>query len=60
MESNKLIEHFHVGFCALELSKLVMYEKFSWEMQPYFGAVDLELQYMDLDSFLVLFKTLKG
>ena len=40
----------HLGFSVLELSKLLMYETYYDELQPYFGQEKLHLHYMDTDG----------
>ena len=40
----------HLGFSVLELSKLLMYETYYDELQPYFGQENLHLLYMDTDG----------
>ena len=44
----------------MELSKLLMYEWYYDKMQPYFRENDLELQYIDTDSFIFSFKPIKN
>ena len=39
----------YVGFSVLELSKLLMYERYYDKMQTYFGEDNLELHYLDAD-----------
>jgi len=46
----KLDKPIYLGFCILELSKLLMYETFYNVFQPKFN--DLSLLYMDTDSFV--------
>ena len=46
-----------LGFARLELSKLHMYETYSDILQPYFGLGNIQLHYMDCDSFLLSLKT---
>ena len=41
------------GFSVLELSKLLMYETYYDILQPYFGQKNLQLHYMDTDSFVL-------
>ena len=41
----------YLGFSVLELSELLMYENFYDKLQPYFGEKNLQLHYMDTDSF---------
>ena len=47
----------YLGFTVLELSKLHMYETYYDILQPYFGQENLQLHYMDCDSFLLSFTT---
>ena len=42
----------HLGFAFLELSKKLMYETYYDKLQPYFGQKNLQLHYMDTDSFV--------
>ena len=42
----------YVGFCVLELSKLLMYEWYYDKMQPYVGEDNLELHFLDTNSFI--------
>ena len=46
-----------LGFTVLELSKLLMYETYYDTLQPYFGQENLQLHYMDTDSFVLSIKT---
>ena len=55
-ETIKFTKPILVGFCVLELSKLLMYERYYEKMQPYFGEDNLELHYLDTDSFIFSFK----
>ena len=50
----------YVGFCVLELSKLLTYEWHYDKMQPYFGESCLQLHYLDTDSFIFSFKPIKS
>ena len=43
----------YLGFALLELSKLLMYETYYDKLQPYFGQRNLQLHYMDTDSFVL-------
>ena len=43
----------YLGFSVLELSKLLMYETFYDKLQPYFGHENMQLLYMDTDSFVL-------
>ena len=56
----EFVKNFYVGFCVLELSKLVLYEWYYDKRQPYFREDNLELHYMDTDSFIFPFKPTKG
>ena len=49
----------YLGFCVLQLSKLLMYETYYDKIQPYFGQVNLKLNYMNYDSFVLSIKTQK-
>ena len=42
----------YLGFSVLELSKFLMYETYYDKLQPYFGQENIQLHYMDTDSFL--------
>ena len=59
-ETIKFTKPIYVGFCVLELSKLLMYEWYYDKMQPYFGEDNLELHYLDTDSFIFSFKPIKS
>ena len=43
----------YLGFSVLELGKLVMYETYYDKLQPYFGQEDIQLHYMDTESFVL-------
>ena len=47
----------YLGFTVLELSKLLMYETFYNKLQPYFGQENIQLHYMDTDSFILSVNT---
>ena len=47
----------YLGFSVLELSKLLMYETYYDKLQPYFGQENIQLHYMDCDSFVLSFET---
>ena len=47
----------YLGFAILELSKLHMYETYYDNLQPYFGQENLQLHYMDCDSFILSIKS---
>ena len=59
-ESIKFTKPIYVEFSVLELSKLLMYERYYDKMQPYFGEDNLELHYTDCDSFIFSFKPIKS
>ena len=46
----------YLGFTVLELSKL-MYETYYDKLQPYFGQENIQLHYMDCDSFVLSIET---
>ena len=46
----------YLGFSVLELSKLLMYETY-YKLQPYFGQENIQLHYMDTDSFILSVNT---
>ena len=58
-ESIKFTKPIYVGFSVLELSKLLMCEWYDDKMQPYFSEDNLELHYLDTDSFIFSFKPKK-
>ena len=47
----------YLGFTVLELSKLHMYETYYDKLQPYFGQENIQLHYMDCDSFIMSIET---
>ena len=47
----------YLGFSVLELSKLLRYETYYDRLQPYFGQENIQLQYMDTDSFVLSVNT---
>ena len=47
----------YLGFAILELSKLHMYETYYDTLQPYFGQENIQLHYMDCDSFILSIKS---
>ena len=47
----------YLGFTVLELSKLLMYETYYDILQPYFGQENIQLYYMDTDSFALSVNT---
>ena len=49
----KMNKPMYLGFCVLELSKLHMHESYYDILQPYFGQENIQLHYMDTDSFIL-------
>ena len=47
----------YLGFTVLELSKLLMYETYYDKLQSYFGQENIQLHYMDTDSFILSVNT---
>ena len=47
----------YLGFSVLELSKLLMYETYYDKLQPFFGQENIQLHYMDCDSFVLSIET---
>ena len=47
----------YFGFSVLELSKLLMYETQYDKLKPYFGHENLNLHYVDTDSFVLSVNT---
>ena len=47
----------YLGFTVLELSKLLMYETYYDKLQPYFAQENIQLHYMDTDSFVLSVNT---
>ena len=47
----------YLGLTVLELSKLLMYETYYDILQPYFGQENIQLHYMDTDSFVLSVNT---
>ena len=43
----------YLGFTVLEISKILMYETYYDKLQPYFGQENINLHYMDTDSFVL-------
>ena len=43
----------YLGLSVLELSKLLIYETYYDKLQPYFGQENIQLHYMDFDSFVL-------
>ena len=46
-----------MGFFLLKLSKLLIYEFYYDELQPYFGQEIIQLRYMDTDSAVLCVNT---
>ena len=59
-ETIKFTKPTFVGFCVLELSKLLMYERYYDKMQPYFDDNNLQLLCLDTDSFIFSFQPIKS
>ena len=51
------INQFISDFSVLKLSKILMYETYYDELQPFFGLENLQLLHMDTDSFVLSVKT---
>ena len=47
----------YLGFSVLELSKLLFYGTYYDKLQPYFGSENIQLHYMDTDSFVLSMNT---
>ena len=47
----------YLGFRVLELSKLLLYETYYDKLQPYFKQENVQLHYMDTDSFVLSVNT---
>ena len=47
----------YLGFAVLETSTLFMYESYYDKLKPYFGPENIQLYYMDTDSFVLSMKT---
>ena len=47
----------YLGFAVLELFEFLMYETYYDKLQPFFGPENIQLQYMDTDSFVSSMKT---
>ena len=47
----------YLGFSALELSRLLMYETYYDILQPYFGQEIIQLHYVDTDPFVLSLNT---
>ena len=55
--SVKFDKPIYIGAAVLELSKLLMYQMYYDVLMPYFGVENMELLYMDTDSFVLKLKT---
>ena len=47
----------YLGFSVLEFSEFLMDETYYGKLQPYFGQENLEIPYMDCDSFVLRIET---
>ena len=47
----------YLGFTIIELSKLLIYETYYDKLKPYFGHENIQLHYMDTDSFVLSVNT---
>ena len=47
----------YLGFLVLELSKLLMYETYHDNFQPYIEQDNSQVLYMDCDSFVLSYRT---
>ena len=47
----------YLGFAVIELNGLHLFETFHDRLQPYFGQEDLQLLYLDTDSFVLSMNT---
>jgi hypothetical protein len=56
-EFQQMDKPIYIGFAVLELSKLLMYRFYYDTLQPYFGEKNIQLHYMDTDSFVLSVKT---
>ena len=53
----KMEKPIYLGFCILELSKLLMYEAYYDKLQKYFGVDGIQIHYQDTDAFIMSIKT---
>ena len=53
----KMEKPIYLGFCILELSKLLMYETYYDRLQNYFGIDCIQIHYQDPDAFVMSLKT---
>ena len=53
-EQNEVLMHkpIYLGFTILELSKLLLFETYD-KLQPYFKQQNIQLHYVDTDSFVL-------
>ena len=47
----------YLAFAVFELSKLLMYETYFDQIQPYFGQKNIQLHNIDTDSFVLSINT---
>ena len=59
-ETIKFTKPIYVGFSVSDLSKLLMYEWYSDKMQLHYGEDNLEIHYLNTDSFIFSFKPIKS
>ena len=59
MKQNEVLldKPIYLGFSVLDLSKLLMYQTYYDKLQPYFGHENIQLHYMDTDSFVLSMNT---
>ena len=53
----KMEKPIYLGFCILELSKLLIYETYYDKLQKYFGVDGIQIHYQDTDAFVMSLKT---
>ena len=53
----RMHKEIYLGFAVIELSKLLTHETYYDKLQPYFGPDNLQLHYMDCDSFVLSITT---
>ena len=56
----KIVKPDFVWFCMLEESKFFVDEGYYDKLQPYFREGNLELHYIDTDSFIFSLKPVRG
>ena len=54
----KMEKPIYLGFCILELSKLLMYETYYDKLQKYFGIDGIQIHYQDTDAFIMSVMTM--